>query len=199
MLRGHGFLAHGNDLLSMASLHFYQYTFITETWCGTYAGRTWTVTHPRMRRSVLNNLFVYLNRYPESAYPEEHDIQMDGNLHWHPAPDAKLPDGFLKKVHESKGSKANAAKYPGGWEANSFGADPRFTTFDRAPAAKNDYRLQPNNLALGKGVLLPNDLVDPQRPANEARPDIGAIPLGGEVSRFGRQGRVKSPVAGNSP
>ena len=196
MLRGHGFLAHGNDLLGMESMHFYQNTFITETWSGSYAGRTWTTTHPRTRRSVLNNLFVYLNRYPDSAYPEEHDIQMDGNLHWCPAADAKLPDGFIEKVREAKGSKAIAAKYPGGWEANSFVADPRFTAFDRVPAAKNDYRLQPNSSAIGKGVLLPKDLFDPQRPANDARPDIGAIPLGSEVPGFGRQGRVKSPVAG---
>ena len=62
-----GFLARGNDLLGMESLHFYQNTFITETWSGSYAGRTWTTTHPRTRRSVLNNLFVYLNRYPDSA------------------------------------------------------------------------------------------------------------------------------------
>ena len=39
-----GFLAHGNDLLGMESLHFYQNTFITETWSGSYASRTWTTT-----------------------------------------------------------------------------------------------------------------------------------------------------------
>lgn len=198
MLRGHGFLAHGNDLLGMESLHFYQNTFITETWSGSYAGRTWTTTRPRTRRSVLNNLFVYLNRYPDSAYPEEHDIQMDGNLHWCVAPDAKLPDGFIEKVRDSKGSKAIAAKYPDGWEANSFVADPGFVGFDRAPAAKNDYRLKPSSVAIGKGVVLPKDLFDPHRPANETRPDIGAIPNGGDVPEFGRHGRVKSPVAGNS-
>lgn len=59
---------------------------------------------------------------------------------------------------------------------------------------KNDDRLLPNRPATGKGVVLPKDLFDSERPANDARPDIEAIPLGGEVPSFGRDGRVKSPV-----
>ena len=93
-------------------------------------------------------------------------------------------------------SLAIQPKHPGGWEANSFVADPKFSAFGPSVAAKNDYRLQPNSPATGKGVVLPKDLFDPQRPANDARPDIGAISLGGEVPGFGRQGRVKSPVTG---
>jgi hypothetical protein len=182
--------------LGIENLHFYQNTFITETWSGSYAGRTWTVTHPRTRRRILNNLFVYISRYPDPANPEEHDIHMDGNLHWCAAADAKLPDGFLEKVRDAKGSKSIAAKYPGGWEANSLVADPRFTAFDRSPSAKNDYRLQPGSPAIGKGVVLPSDLFDPQRPASGTHSDIGAIPLGGDVPSFGRNGRVTSPVGG---
>ena len=196
MLRGHGFLAHGNDLLGIENISFYQNTFVTETWSGSYAARTWTVTTPSTRRRVLNNLFVYLNRYPDPAYPEEHDIQMDGNLHWCPAPGAKVPEGFLEKVRNAKGSKVNQAKYAGGWEANSFVADPRFLAFDVAVAAKNDYRLKKDSPALGKGVVLPKELADPQRPADGRRPDIGALPLGAEVPGIGRQGRVKSPFSG---
>ena len=51
VLRGHGFLAHGNDLLGIESLHFYHNTFVTQTWSGSYAARTWTTTHPRTRRT----------------------------------------------------------------------------------------------------------------------------------------------------
>src|SRR5205814_29682 len=101
MLRGHGFLAHGNDLIGIENLHFYQNTFITETWSGSYAARTWTVTNTRTKRRIFNNLFVYMNRYPDPANPEEHDTIMDGNLHWCPAADGKraprAPDGFLEK------------------------------------------------------------------------------------------------------
>ena len=66
------------------------------------------------------------------------------------------------------------------------------------PAAKNDYRLQPGSPATGKGIVLPKDLFDPQRPATDARPDIGAVPLGAVIPDVGRQGRIKSPVVGNS-
>ncbi len=196
MLRGHGFLAHGNDLLGIENLHFYQNTFITETWSGSYAGRTWTVTNDKTRRRIFNNLFVYLNRYPDPANPEPHDIHMDGNLHWCAAAAAKLPEGFLEKVRAAKGSKAIQAKYPGGWEANSLVADPRFLAFDPSASAKNDYRLKKDSPALGKGVVLPKELADPQRPPAGARPDIGALPLGVASPAFGRGARVKAQFAG---
>lgn len=195
---GHGFLVHGGDLLGMESLHFYQNTFVTEVWSGSYAARLWTGTHTRTRRSVLNNLFVYMTRYADSAYPQEHDIQMDGNLHWCPVPDAKLPEGFLEKVRESKGSQAVKAKYPGGWEANSLVADPHFAAFALAVPAKNDYRLKPDSPAIGKGIVLPKEFVDPLRPAGDVRPDIGAFPLGADAAGYGRHAHVKLPFAGNS-
>jgi hypothetical protein len=196
VLRGHVFLAHGNDLLGIEDLHFYQNTFVTETWSGSYAGRTWTVTNDRTRRRVFNNIFVYINRYPDPAAPEAHDIHMDGNLHWCPAPGAKVPEGFLEKVRAAKGSKAVAAKYPGGWEANSFVADPRFAAFELAPAATNDYRLKPDSPAVGKGVVLSKEFPDVAKPKEGARPDIGALPAGAESPRFGRRGRVTLPVSG---
>jgi hypothetical protein len=193
MLRGHGFLAHGNDLIGIENLHFYQNTFITETWSGSYAARTWTVTNDRTRRRILNNLFVYMNRYPDSAYPEPHDIQMDGNLHWCAAKDAKLSSDFLDKVRNHKNAKL---KNKEGWEMNSFVADPRFEAFDLAIGAKNDYRLKKDSPALGKGVALPKEYTDPFRPANGARPDIGAMPLGAVVAGFGRNARVTMPLTG---
>jgi hypothetical protein len=121
---------------------------------------------------------------------------MDGNLHWCAAPGAKLPDGFIEKVREAKGSKLIQSKYPGGWEANSFVADPRFVAFDPAPAAKNDYRLAKDSSAIGKGVPLPKELLDPFRPTNGARPDIGALPVNGPSEGYGRYSRVKLPVTG---
>jgi hypothetical protein len=196
LFHGHGFLAHGNDLLGIENLHFYQNTFITETLSGSYAGRTWTVTHPRSRRRIFNNLFVYLNRYPEPATPEAHDILMDGNLHWCAAAGKKVPEGFLDKVRSAKGSKLIQAKYSGGWEANSFVADPRFLAFDSAVAAKNDYRLKKDSPAIARGVVLPNKLADPYRPARAARADIGAFPLGTDNPGYGQHGRVKLPIRG---
>ncbi|HVX10949.1 MAG TPA: hypothetical protein VHC22_07210 [Pirellulales bacterium] len=195
-IRGHGFLAHGNELLGIESLHFYHNTFITESLSGSYAARTWTATHPRTRRTVLNNLFVYLNRYPDSAYPQEHDIRMDGNLHWCPAGDAVPPDRFLESVRLSKGSQAIAAKHPGGWEAHALVADPRFVAFDGSVTARNDYRLQPGSPAIGTGVVLPAELNDPLRPEAGVAPDIGAIPSLAEAWAFGPRGGRTFPLRG---
>ncbi|MBM3971352.1 MAG: hypothetical protein FJ302_16060 [Planctomycetes bacterium] len=94
---------------------------------------------------------VLLNRYPDPAYPEEHEIQMNANLHWCAAPDAN-----------------------------------------------NHYQLPPGCPATADGVVLPKDLLDPQRPANDARPDIGPAPLGAEMPNVERHGRIKSPILGNS-
>lgn len=199
MLHGHIYLAHGNDLIGIENIHFYQNTCISQNLSGSYAGRMWVATNDRTRRRILNNLFVYVNSYPEPAYPQEHDIQFDGNLHWCAAADAKLPEGFLEKVREAKGSKLNQAKYPGGWEANSFVADPQFLSFALAVSGDNDYRLKADSPAIGKGIVLPADLADPQRPAAGARPDIGAFPAGSDVVGFGRQARVKLPVRGTDP
>jgi hypothetical protein len=196
VLRGHVFLAHGNDLLGIENLHFYQNTFITETWSGSYAGRTWTVTNDRTRRRIFNNLFVYLNRYPDPANPEAHDIRMDGNLHWCAAAGAKLPDGFLEKVRAAKGSKLMQAKYAAGWETRSLVAEPRLQAFEPAAAALNDYRLKNDSPALRKGVPLPKDYADPLRPTGGENPDIGAFPLGAAIPAYGRQGRTKLPIAG---
>src|SRR5262249_19866183 len=138
--------------------------------------------------------FVYLNRYPDPAYPEAHDIHMDGNLHWCPAKGAKVPEGFLEKVRAAKGSKAIQAKYPGGWEAKSFVADPHFVAFDASATARRDYPLKKDSPAIGKGVVLPKDLPDVLQPKKGARPDIGALPVGAEAMRFGRHGRIAFPV-----
>jgi hypothetical protein len=186
MLRGHIFLVHGRDLLGIENLHFYQNTFITQVWSGSYAGRTWVNTNAQTKRRVFNNLFVYLDRYPDIANPEENDILMDGNLHWCPLPDAKLPEGFLDKVRQAKGSKSMQAKHGQGWEMNSIVADPRFVAFSARTDAANDYRLQKNSPALRKGVALPKELEDPHRPKDGTRPDIGALPQSASMPAFGR-------------
>jgi hypothetical protein len=121
---------------------------------------------------------------------------MDGNLHWCPAAGAKVPEGFLEKVRAARGSKAIQAKYPGGWESRSFVANPHFMLFDAAETARNDYRLKKDSPASGKGVVLPKELPDMLRPEKQARPDIGALPVGSEPMRFGRHGRIALPVSG---
>lgn len=94
---------------------------------------------------------------------------------------------------------ADAPKYlfhPPLRAANDLVGDPKFAAYGKEPSAKNDYRLQQGSAAIGKGIVLPEELQDPLRPEGGARPDIGAIPLGGDL-KFGRQGRNSFPITGS--
>lgn len=187
---GHIFLVHGRELFGIESLYFYQNTFVCPALSGGYAMRTWTNTSQRTVRRIFNNLFVYLNEYrvPEIVNAPDHDIQIDGNLHWCAAPGTRPPQGFLEKVRACRGSSINKKNYPAGWEAHSHVADPRFLAFDSAATGKVDLRLQDGSPAAGKGVMLPREWEDQLRPGKGARPDIGALPLRAAAPRFGRGG-----------
>jgi hypothetical protein len=187
----HIFLTHGRGFSGIESILFYQNTFICpSTSSGGYAHRTLSNTSEPTQRRVFNNLCVYLTGYPPPPATPLHDIQIDGNLHWSPAPGAQPPKGFLEKARSAPGSVHNQPKYPPGWEANSFVADPKFVAFGAAAEAVNDYHLQPDSPAVGKGIVLPAELEDPFRPKDSARPDIGALPLGSGPLRVGIRGRV---------
>lgn len=188
---GHIFLTHGGNPRSIEAIHFYQNTFLTPMYNAGYAGRTWTSTVEDVPRRIFNNLCIYLNRYPDQLlqllpHHQTHDLQVDGNLHWCPVPEAKAPADFLDAIRKCKGSEMSKKTYPPGWAANDLIADPKLVIFGLAPTVGNDYRLQPTSPAVGKGIVLPKDFPDPLRPSDGKRPDIGAIPLGGTVPMFGR-------------
>ena len=133
-------------------------------------------------------MFVYLNRYGWlRQYKEiENDVHVDANLHWCIDPLVEVPDGFLDKVRNSKFSEANKEQYPQGWASRSIVADPGFIKFDRDGKAVCDYRLQDNSPAIGAGIVLPDELEDPFRPKDGARPDIGALPRSAGMLATGR-------------
>ncbi|MBM4079085.1 MAG: hypothetical protein FJ278_05240 [Planctomycetes bacterium] len=184
----HIYLMHGREFLGVESFFFYQNTFISPAWSGAFAHRTLTSTSDRTVRRSFNNLFVYLNEYPtlRLAPPKGHDIQCDGNLHWCPQLGAQPPKDYLDKVRTSPWSEENKKNYPSGWEANSLVGDPKFVRFSLDPDVENDYRLSPDSPAIGKGLGLPADWEDPLRPKDGSRPDIGALPRGGDPLRVGR-------------
>lgn len=185
----HIYLMHGREFLGTESLYFYQNTFVSPALGGGFAHRTLHSTSDRTVRRSFNNLFIYLNGYPSMDFRSlaTRDIQIDGNLHWCPSPDAQAPADFLERVRQSDASLANKKNYPDGWEAHSIVADPKFVHFDPGPDAENDYRLRPDSPAVGAGVPLPAEWEDPLRPKENTRPDIGAIPFGGEMPRVGRR------------
>lgn len=187
----HVYLKHGGQLLGMESLYFYQNTFICPATGPAYAGYTYTATTERSKRRVFNNLFVYTNAYPAPVLVRAalHDIQIDGNLHWCPLPDAKLPADYLKKAQTCPASEHNKDKYPDGWESHALVADPGFMAFSLDPRESVDFRLKKDSPALAHGVELPTEWEDPLRKPG-VKPDLGALPLDSELPKYGRFGRL---------
>ncbi len=192
------FLLHGSDHAQfIESVTFCQNTCLAPT-SGDYAFAHRTMFHlkPGSERRVFNNIFVYLNetgRYPTPFYGmnvTNLDLQIDGNLHWNPHPAAKTPANYFDTLRTHPLSEFNKPNYPAGFGANDFIANPAFVAFEPGPRAANDYRLGEGSPAIGKGVVLPADWPDPLRPANGARPDVGALPAATDPPRYGIHGRV---------
>ena len=197
------FLKHGYKLLGVESLYWYQNTFLTPATGYSYVHSTLYNTSEGTKRRIFNNLCVYLNRWPVTSVvfkharmgTSPHDIQIDGNLHWCANPEAKVPTDLLETARTCEASERTKKDYPPGWAASSVMADPKFIAFSADPGTENDYRLQKDSPAAGRGVVLPKEWNDPLRPSDDSRPDIGAIPRGGEQLRVGRRGRIVAGFA----
>lgn len=194
------YLRHGRELLGMESIYWYQNTFISPASGYAYAHSTWAHATETAKRRSFNNLCLYLNRWPDTnlvfrrANLAEHpgDIVMDGNLHWCADPAAEMPEDLLETSRRCPASERARAQYPGGWDANTLMADPRFVSFSADSAAVNDYRLAEDSPAGGAGIELPEQFPDPLRPEDGGAPDIGALPTGAETLRAGRGGRIRA-------
>ncbi|MBI4024255.1 MAG: hypothetical protein HY360_04690 [Verrucomicrobia bacterium] len=156
-------------------------------------------------RWVFNNLFVYLDDLPliyrlmppSPKYDVlKNDIRVDGNLYWTMKQTPPPKTDFLDAFRASKPFEESKTKYAPGLEASSLVADPQFLKFD--PPNQSDFRLGKTSPAAGKGVILPAECEDPLRPSDGRRPDIGAIPAGGETFKAGRLGRIDGGTSTSS-
>jgi len=198
------FCCHGLELASVESIHVYQNTFIANTTHNRYGHNTLLWCDTKTRRSSLNNLYVY-GRYPEDLPATRHmgvryddpdvpayPIRIDGSLHWAPEATDEAAAAFravLESFRQSPISQKNRHFWPDGFENGAVVGNPCFAAFGWDCDSINDYRLRAESPAKGAGIRLPRDLLDPLRPADGNRPDIGAIPFGGEPLRAGIQGR----------
>jgi len=198
------FMTHGSDLLSIERMYFYQNTCIIPMNHpnGAYAGSMIQSTGPDMTRRVFNNIYVYYDSEAK-GYPgiyleaKQADLQIDGNVHWDVTEGKPPRADFLEKARTHPLSEANKKNYPAGWESCSVAADPKFLKpvhVTRLRDGDNDYRLQKDSPAVGLGIVLPAEWMDPLRPKDGARPDAGALPLAGEQLKVGVHGRI---VAGS--
>jgi hypothetical protein len=139
-------------------------------------------------RKVFNNIFVHSLQLPAVNVIDSPDIQVDGNLYWHPGVQDKQAANFFTKYRASPAYEKSKKVYPPGFDTNSLVADPQFMKVGGDPFARNDYRLKQDSRAVNAGVVLPADWPDPLRKLDLGRPDIGAYPLGTEAWTFGRAG-----------
>ncbi len=114
------------------------------------------------------------------------------NLHWHTDPAVKAPADYFKTSRTHPLCEANKNVYPDGWDAHSIVADPKFVSFSEDTKRSADLRLQPESPAAHAGIVLPAEWPDPLRTKDNAPPDIGAIPIGGEALKVGIDGRTEA-------
>lgn len=183
----------------MGELYFYHNTIVT-LMCPkvsrtvtadidrTYAQSTLINTEPGLPRRVFNNLFVY----PEGMIPPSEDslpsvtddVQLDGNVHF----DLVNPAASAAKLQSFRASELFAQSknnYAPGWEARARVGDPRFRAFDTDQWVRNDYRIEPGRAAAEAGVALPTTW--PDIVTSPGHPDAGALPVGAESFRAGRE------------
>lgn len=139
-------------------------------------------------RRIFNNIFVQFDGLSTQRIlhlTPEQDFQADGNLTW------SLPEGpgfkgdYFAKFRASLTFADSKKQYAAGWGAHDQFADPQFVKLDVAAHRQADVRLQTSSPAKDAGVPIPAEWPDPLRENDAAKPDLGAIPLGGEPLRVG--------------
>lgn len=192
------FLVHGAaHLLHQECFYFYHNTFVyplNRTKTG-FAGGTAASREKNTRRAVLNNIFVFYGLGGEYPLPIRVDakevglVLLDGNLHWNLTGKKEPPGDWLKSLRDLPFPETLQTYLPKGLAAHCLAADPRFVRISEAPGAVNDYRLQPDSPARGRGVSIPSEWPDPLKP-KVGQPDLGALPYGSESLRVGRNARI---------
>jgi hypothetical protein len=135
---------------------------------GTRAG------HPRR---VFNNVFVHGARVPALAPPDPAaNVAADGNVYWAAGTPEKAAAAFFDRFRKSPAFEASKKLYAPGSTANCRVADP---LLDR------DFRPRAGSPLVDAGVELPADWPDPLRKGDRGKPDVGAVPAGGETPRVG--------------
>ena len=137
--------------------------------------------HADRPRYVLNNLFVHEARLPALS-PAIVGLRIsDGNLYWSHTTNDVDTTKFFAKFRASPAYAESKEFYPAGFGSASRIGDPKLN---------EDYTLGAGSAAIDAGVEAPElikaVLADPIRAADQGAPDIGALPLGSQLFKVGR-------------
>jgi hypothetical protein len=140
----------------------------------------------RNPRRVFNNVFLHLGRLPGYVGPDPAgNATGDGNVYWAPGTADKLAAGLFDRYRKSEVFAASKKLHPPGSDAGSRVVDPMFEKVEADPKAANDYRPKATSPLKDAGMPLPAEWPDPLREKDAAKPDAGAIPVGGAAPRVG--------------
>lgn len=167
---------------------FHHNTFIAHTrgWRGYCLGLGYHMSGTRRR--VFNNIFLLTEQMPGSMPPSTTlDYQADGNLYWSTKLGPEYRDDFFGAWRKSKGYELSKEYYPPGWETHGFFADPKLVKMSASWRDARDYRLTKGSPAIDAGVPIPCYSPDPLAELDKGKPDIGALPYGVPMFKFGQQ------------
>jgi hypothetical protein len=187
-------------------MHLYHNTIIADDRGGYFYGTAGLGDHigAGTRRRVFNNIVLQVGGLPGTFFPPTtSDLQTDGNLFWSAGQGPSFRGDLFAKFRSSKDSQASKARYSPGWGASDRFMDPRFGAFRADWKQPMDLSLQSDSPAINAGVTVAAEWPDPLRAADEGKPDVGALPLGGKPWQVGVRGRLtmfgEEKVASTSP
>ncbi|QDU25496.1 hypothetical protein ETAA8_05650 [Anatilimnocola aggregata] len=152
-------------------------------------------------RDVLNNIFVQAEQVPGAGFAgikEPGNVRAGGNLLWGLKEGPELAREPFAKFRASPLFIASRKYYEPGLTTHDKVADPKFVAYSVDSPATADLHLQPDSPALNSGLKVPAAWPDPLRDADQAEPDIGAIPHGAPAWGVGVDGRI-SLFTGEAP
>ncbi len=144
-------------------------------------------------RDVFNNIFVQTGRVPGVNFGGAKvaaNLREGGNLLWGVQDGPTLQVDAFAKFRASPLFEASRERYGPGWTTHDRVADPRFVKTPQVGSLAVDLRLQTDSPAINAGQQVPSDWPDPLRNADKDKPDVGAIPFGGEPWAIGVDGRL---------
>lgn len=145
-------------------------------------------------RRVFNNIVCQkLGMIGQSLPdPATADFMGDANLFWSLTDGPTFQGEIFSRFRRSVAFEQSKRNYEPGWTVHDQFADPQFVSLSSNWRTPPDLRLQAESPAVNQGVYLPGEWPDPLRGTDEGVPDVGAVPLSGQVWHVGVGGRLNA-------
>jgi hypothetical protein len=194
-LHGEGHLAGDHGGPTWPVIHFYHNTVLRQTpvFRDQFLFGLATQGLRHSERDVFNNIFVQSDRLPGVSFvavKQADNLREGGNLIWGMQEGPTLNRDAFAKFRSSPLFQESRKVYGPGWTTQDRVADPKFAHLSPDATAAADLRLQADSAAINTGLPIPGEWPDPLRGSDQAAPDSGALPQGGQPWGVGVGGRI---------